>query len=259
MDLSTEVKGYIQDAVPTKIYSWAKITTFGRRIGIETAGLDTKKMNKREVVEYFMNNVPRNSGEVVLSTLISMSKKGMWDSNYSKEIVAEINPILERTMNCRIDENDKVTMLFPLLEQEPDLIATKLSDLGFIHSFANYEQAVKTYRTSPKGCLSLLRTTIESLVEELIKAKGLTPATNHKDRLAQIAALGITKTISTTDCTTCHYKKLDNEFNLSYDLYGLLSHYGSHGGLVDDPMVNFLFTSTSAYIWLIINRFDALP
>ena len=122
MELSTEIKGYIQDAVPTKIYSWAKITTFGRRIGIETSALD-KKMNKRAVVEHFMNNIPKDSAEVVLSTLIDMSKRGMWDHDYSEEIIAEINPILERTMKCRIDETGKITMLFPLLEQQPVILS----------------------------------------------------------------------------------------------------------------------------------------
>ena len=164
---------------------------------------------------------------------------------------------IRRVLGAR--ENGKVTMLFPLLAQKPDLIGRKLKALGFHISFANYDQASKTYRTSPKACLSLLRTTVESLNEENIRAKGLTPAANHKDRLSQIVTLGLVKTISSTDCTTCHHRKLDNEFNLSYDLYGLLSHYGSHTRLVDDPMANFLFTATASYIWLIINRFEALP
>jgi hypothetical protein len=113
MDLSLEVKGYIQDALATKIYSWDKIKTFGKRVGVDTSFFDEKRksdanFNKRMACEYIIDNIPEGRGELVIKTLIDMAKRGQWDRDYSKEILAEINPIMEATMNCRVDENGKI-------------------------------------------------------------------------------------------------------------------------------------------------------
>lgn len=51
-------------------------------------------------------------------------------------------------------------------------------------------------------------------------------------------------------------EKKDNEFDYSYDIYSLLSHYGSHAELITDEVANFLFTSTIAFIWFLINRYE---
>jgi hypothetical protein len=62
--------------------------------------------------------------------------------------------------------------------------------------------------------------------------------------------------IPNSECQKCHHKKRDHELNYSYAIYGLLSHYGSHKELVTEELANFLFTSTSAFIWLLINRYE---
>jgi len=256
MELSIEVKGYIQDVLATKIYAWEKIKTFGKRIGVETSSIERGR-SKRQACEYILNNIPKDTAENVVSALVQMSKRGLWDHDYSKQILDEINPIMERTMNCKADDEGRITPIFPLLKQEPDLIVKELNSLGFAKTSSSYDQASKIYRSSPKGTLGLLRAAIDSLTEEMLTSKGITPSANFKDRLTQFSKLGTLMTLSTTECVTCHHRKQDLEFNYSYVLWGLLSHYGSHTGLVDDSLANFIYTSTSAFLWFLINRYKS--
>ena len=255
MELSMEIKGYIQDAVPNKIYAWGKITTFGRRVGVDTTNLQEKFDNKRKACGYIIESLPSNNGETVLEVLFDMSKRGMGDGDYSNEILEEINPILERTMNCRMDENGNILPLFPWLQDEPNLILTELKKLGFSQAYQNYKEALDTYNDSPKGSLALLRASFEGILNEILTANGINITSNVKDNLAKLIDIGLLEDLSNNnECSKCHYKKLDHEFNHSYNLYGLLSYYGSHPKLVTEELANFLFTSTSAFIWLLINR-----
>lgn len=53
MELSLEIKGYIQDALATKIYSWDKIKTFGKRIGeIQAFSMKNVKMIRTSQKEW---------------------------------------------------------------------------------------------------------------------------------------------------------------------------------------------------------------
>lgn len=256
MELSLEVKGYVQDVVPTKIYAWGKIITFGRRVGVDTTNLQRRFRGKREACGYIIENLPPDSAENVLNVLLDMSKLGEWNADYSSEILTEINPILERTMDCNIDENGNILPLFPLLENEPNLILAKLRNLEFDQGYQNYKDAFDTYRNSPKGSLGLLRASFEGILNEILTAKGIEITSNVKDNLAKLIDIGIIENLSAIECSNCHYKKLDHEFNHSYNLYGLLSHYGSHPRLVTDELANFIFTTTSALIWYLINKID---
>lgn len=256
VELSIEVEGYIQDIVP-KIFSWDKIKAFGKRIGVRTDEID--KMNtKRTAVEIILNNAPRDTAENIIFTLIDMAKKANLDVDKSEQILSEINPILERTMNCKVDEKGAVTLVFPLMKEEQSLVVTELNKMGFAKTSSFYEQATITYKSSPKGSLSLLRSAVEALVEEILLSKSITPLANFKERLSQISDLTVLKTLSTTECRQCRYRRLDHELNHAYNIFGLLSHYGSHIELVDDSLANFLYTSTSAFLWFLTNRYKNL-
>ena len=257
MKLSIEVEGYIQDII-AQILSWDKIKVFGKRIGVDTTDINTRD-GKRSVVENILTKASSKDASIIISTLIDMSKKGTYDSDFSEKILSEINPILDRTMKCRVDVNGAITPIFSLLDEEPNLIVKELNRLGFNKARKCFDQATKTYKNSPKGSLSLLRSTMESLLEEILFSKGITPSSNYKDRLCQVSNLGILKILSTQECSRCHYKKKDHEFNYGYTLFALLSHYGSHAADVDEKLAHFLYTSTSAFLLLVIQRFDNLP
>ncbi len=253
MKLPMTVEGYIEDSA-AKIFSWDKLQTFAKRIGVDTTAIDIHKQTKRSFANFILTNAPKDNAELVISSFVIMSKAGTYDGDFSAKIIEELNPILKSSMNCKVDETGKLSPLFAHLKQEPSLIAMKLTQLGFTQASTFYEQASDAFNVSPKGSVSLLRSTIDSLTEEIITAKGLKPLPTFKDRLTQITQIGLLKIIDITECKNCHHRKNDNEFNLSYDLYGILSHYGSHTGLVDDQVASFLFTTTSAFVWLLLER-----
>lgn len=253
MDLSVEVEGYIQDKA-AKILAWDKIIVFGKRIGIDTKDLQEREKTKRNALQYIFSNAPKDNTELVIATFISMSKFGTYDNDFSAQVISEINPILEKTMSVKTDITGRLIPVFPLLKQKPEMIVARLTSLGFPKSSSFYDQASKAYNISPKGAVSLLRSTFESLIDEVLTSKGVTTSSSYKEKLTQITNLGVLRTLSTTDCTRCHHRREDNEFNLSYDLFGIISYYGSHIGEVDDVVGNFLFSTASSYIWFLLDR-----
>lgn len=202
---------------------------FGKRIGVQTSGISNKTHTKRSAIEFILANAPKDNAEQIISAFVQMAKFGDLDKDYSQEVVDGLNPTLEKTMSCKVDITAKLSPVFPLLKQEPDLVVKALNRLGFVKSSTFYEQAFKAYNISPKGTVGLLRSTIDTLADEILNTKGVTPLpSNFKDKLTKMEDLNILRRLDTVECVRCHYIKNDNEFNLSYDIFGILSYYGSH-------------------------------
>ena len=68
--------------------------------------------------EHITKNMPKDRSEIIIRTLVDMSKKGLWNDDYSKDIIAEINPIMEKTMNCRVNENGGIVPVSLLMDEE---------------------------------------------------------------------------------------------------------------------------------------------
>src|SRR4030042_4927286 len=88
MELNLEVKGYVQNALATKIYSWDKIKAFGTRVGVDTSLFDDRRgsyanFTKRRACEYIMENIPRENSGLAIKTFLDMGKRGQWDRDYS--------------------------------------------------------------------------------------------------------------------------------------------------------------------------------
>lgn len=165
-------------------------------------------------------------------------------------------------MKCKTNENGELIPIFDStlgIENKQTYIEKRLAELRFTNSLIPYQDALKIYRVSSKGSISQLRVTIDDLTNEIIKNKGLSPHKNFKNRLEQLKNLGLLKEIDNVICATCNHRKQDSEFNNAYDFYALLSHYGSHPCEVTEPVADWLYTSTSAFIWFILKRYETLP
>jgi len=272
MELSWEVKEYLAGVIARE--SSGGIQIIGMRLGIDPKVIRRCLSNlqpmtaismalqalsdpytgmspQEKAAQYIVENT--DNQDILIKTVFDAIK------SRDDEIYTELNSIMERTMQCRMDEELNV---IPILE--PDLkiheketfIERKLKDFGFNKTLKNYKDAIKTYNTSYKGSISLLRSTFESLVDEIIESKGEQLKSNQKDKLLQLEKLGILKAIDNQECPKCHHKKKDSEFNYSYDIYSLLSHYGSHKELLTEELANFLFTSTLGFVWFLINRYE---
>ncbi len=268
MELSWEVKGYLADLIAKERLS--KIKIIGMRVGIdpewfaklstdeETGEFSPIEANKycEICAMYIVKNI--RDEDLLIETVLDMAKKGL-GGKWFNIIYPELNSIMERTMQCRIGAEWNITPIFDeniQTSEKQTFIEKKLEEFEFTNTLENYKDALNTYKTSYKGSISLLRSTFESLVDEIIKSEGETLKSTQKDKLAQLEKIGIIKEIDTQHCQKCQYRKKDSEFNYSYDVYSLLSHYGSHKELLTEDLANFLFTSTMAFLWFLINRYE---
>jgi hypothetical protein len=118
MKLSIEAEGSIQDKA-AKIFSWDKLRAFGKTIGVETKDLSNTRYTKRSASEYIMANAVKDDAESIVLAFIQMSKLANENRDLSAQMVAELNPVLEKTMKCKVDISGKLTRIFPLLNQDP--------------------------------------------------------------------------------------------------------------------------------------------
>lgn len=276
MELSLEVKGYLADIISRE--SMGRIENIGMMVGVESQKIREFISNMRPrylmggetcdpyyngmeleemAAQYIIENT--DNPDTLIKTVLDMAKMEKMGGKWYNKIYAELNSIMERTMQCRMNEELNICPIVDenlQISEKLTFIEKKLEEYKFNTTLILYKDALKTYKTSYKGSIALLRPTFASLVKEIIKSKGGVPTNNQKDNLAQLEKLGILKEINNGECQNCHYKKRDSEFNYSYDIYSLLSHYGSHEELLTEEVANFLFTSALALIWLLINRYE---
>jgi hypothetical protein len=203
-----------------------------------------------------VDNIAAERGEMAITTLLQMSKRGSYDEDFSKEVREGLSSILEKTMNYSIDEYGRVVRKFPLLEEKGDIIASKLGEFRFSDSLKAYNDAFDVYGSSPKASLGLLRVAIENIIHDILKSLGSSTTNNQKENFKRLKELELIRELDSQECANCHHRKRDHEFNHAYTLYGLLSHYGSHKKQVTDDIADFLFTSTATLIWLLVIRYE---
>lgn len=282
MELSLEVKGYLLDLIARE--SLGKLQIIGMRVGIApetiqslnpsefmrgwTRGLlhtymfesdvDRETSPNEMTALYIIENA--DNQDILIETVLDIAKREKIGGKGYTKIFAELNSLMERTMQCRMDEKWDIIPIFdPILQISEKRVYTerKLEEFGFNKTLTNYKSALKTYQIDYKGSISLFRSTFESLVDEIIISKGETLKSNvFRDKLIQLEKLGIIKEIDNQDCLKCLYRKKDSEFNYSYAIYSLLSHYGPHPTLITKEVANFLFTSTLVFVWFLINRYE---
>ncbi|MCK4736312.1 MAG: hypothetical protein KAT65_27920, partial [Methanophagales archaeon] len=186
--------------------------------------------------------------DLVIETVLDIAKREKIGGKEDTEIYHELNSLMERTMQCRMDEKWKIISIFDSslqISEKQTFIEKKLAEFRFNTTLTNYNEAVKAYNTFPKGSISVLRSTFESLVDDIIESAGEPLNGDLRAKLGQLKKLGILKEI-----------KNDNEVEYSYKIFGLLSHYGAHKELITEEVANFLFTSTIAFLWFLINRYE---
>lgn len=195
---------------------------------------------------YILEN--SDNQDLLMKTVFDIAKRTKLGGKNDTEIYTELNPIMERTMQCRINKRVDIIPIFdPVLgiTEKQTYIEKKLEEFGFVKTLANYKSAIKTYKIDYKGSVALLRSTFESLVDEILESKSEPLKGSRKDRLIKLTNLDILKKI-----------EKDNEVEHAYKIFSLLSQYGPHTDLVTEEVANFLFTSTLAFIWFLINRYE---
>ena len=276
MELSLEVKGYLADIISRE--SMGRIEHIGMMVGIEPEKVQEYVYNMQPIYKmsgiyynpyyegmsqnelaarYIIKNT--DNQDILIKTILDMAKRNEMGGKWYTKMYAELNSFMERTMQCRMDEKWNI---LPILDENLQIskkltfIERKLEEHNFNMTLSNYKSALNTYKIDYKASIAMLRSTFESLVSEIIESKGEKETGNQKDDLAKLKKIGIINEIDTQQCQNCQYKKRDSEFNYSYNIFSLLSHYGSHKELLTEDLANFLFTSASVFIWFLINRYE---
>jgi len=268
IELSWEIKGYLADLIAREDLGRIKIV--GMCVGISPERIqklisNVPFMTSAEMITLAFHQDPyegmspdekaalyiienADNQDLLIETVLDMTKREKIGGKGYTKIFVELNSLMERTMQCRMDKKLNIIPIFNenlQISEKETFIEKKLEEFGFNKTLTNYKSAIKTYKTDYKGSISLLRSTFESLVDEIIESKGEPLRGTRKDKLVQLTNWGILKKI-----------KKDNEVEHSYRIFGLLSHYGSHTELIVEEEANFLFTSTIAFIWFLINRYE---
>ena len=275
MELSLEVKGYLADLIARE--SLGRIKFIGMRVGIEPKiiqsfigprnplplggpiGIVMQTISESYKLDLYEGMSPNEKAalyivektdnqDLVIETVLDIAKREKIGGKEDTEIYHELNSLMERTMQCRMDEKWKIISIFDSslqISEKQTFIEKKLAEFRFNTTLTNYNEAVKAYNTFPKGSISVLRSTFESLVDDIIESAGEPLNGDLRAKLGQLKKLGILKEI-----------KKDNEVEYSYKIFGLLSHYGAHKELITEEVANFLFTSTIAFLWFLINRYE---
>ena len=261
MELSWEVKGYLADLIARE--NLGRIQIIGMRVGIDPETVEVSAhpevyhggydaypgMNPNEKAALYLIEHTGNPN-LLIETILDIAKRDGIGGKWYTKIFTELNSLMERTMQCRIGAEWNIIPIFDenlQISEKETFIEKKLEEFGFDKTLTNYKSALKTYPIDYKGSISLFRSTFESLVDDIITSKEEILKSKQKDKLAQLKKLGILKEI-----------ERDNEFEYSYKVFGLLSHYGSHSDLITEEVANFLFTSTLTFIWFLINRYEYL-
>ena len=260
MELSLEVKGYLSDKI-AQIFSWHKISTLALRAGVNPSPIINKTGNfgKRDAALYIISNLPEDREEQLIKVVLEMSQRGTFDSNYQEETFNELNPIVQNTMGYRLEIDGNLIPIFDKsfkLEEQQNFIITKLTDFGFNDTKQHYQDSLRSFSASPKGSMGVLRSCYETLVNNIQISKGITPTGNMKDNLQSLETINILEQIDPTSCQKCGYKKRDNEFNFSYDLFGMLSHYASHQEIITEEIASLLFPSVSSFLRFLLKRYE---
>lgn len=260
MELSLEVKGYLSDKI-AQIFSWHKISTLALKAGVNPSPIINKTGNfgKRDAALYIISNLPEDREEQLIKVVLEMSQRGTFDSNYQEETFNELNPIVQNTMGYRLEIDGNLIPIFDKsfkLEEQQNFIITKLTDFGFNDTKQHYQDSLRSFSASPKGSMGVLRSCYETLVNNILISKGITPTGNMKDNLQSLETLNILEQIDPTSCQKCGYKKRDNEFNFSYDLFGMLSHYASHQEIITEEIASLLFPSVSSFLRFLLERYE---
>jgi len=257
MELSLQVKGYLSETI-ARIFSWSKIASVATMVGVDASQINNQTFrDKRTASQYIIYNLPREREERLIKVVLDMSQRGTYDANFQDEVFNGIQPIVQDTMGFRLERDGTLIPIFDAsfkLEEQQNFILSKLNGFGFDVSKQHYLDALRSFSASPKGSIGLLRSSYEALVNEILIHKGITPTGNMKDNLQKLESIGIIKQIDTTSCSHCGNKKRDNEFNFSYDLYGMLSHYASHQEIMGDEVAYLLFPSASSFIRFLLER-----
>ena len=123
--------------------------------------------------------------------------------------------------------------------------------MGFTNPLNDFRDAFRVFLSSGRGALAFLRGSYENIIKAMVDHFIGISYSNFMDNLIKLEQNHVIK-VSTGS------SRPNKEKELSYELFGLLSEYGSHAIITDADMNYVLFMEVVGWIYLLIKRFKAV-
>jgi len=140
------------------------------------------------------------------------------------------------------------------LAQQKTYIKRKLSDYGLENIELDYERFIRSCERDNQPSLETLRNVLQGVINFIISKIGGKIESTMKETLKHLEK-DILKTTAKIPPPKPNRESDHKELLYSNDLWGLLSHYGSHPNPADDIQFS-LFISTLSWIYLLLRRYE---
>jgi hypothetical protein len=243
--LSLQVRACLSD-IMCVLYTESELEILAHKMNIRAA-----MYNKFQYAMDVTAQILDADGLRFVQKVIQDARKLNVQKGFVSEIVLEKLVDLERalgtSMLIAIDEKGIVSPVVPesikpnLFENEYFLY-TEMQKREFTLTNQQFDKALDIYRKNPAGSYPLIKLSLESLTQEILKSKGKTPPDSFDASIKQMGEFGILKN--------------DEEIKSIEALYGMLRHYGSHPEVVTEEISSFLYLWTINSFTFILKRYE---
>jgi len=245
--LPLDVRACLSDLMSV-VYTRTNIELLANKLNIEPAG-----ENKFKVAMDFVSKLSGANELKVVQRVVQDARRYISVSDYegaAEEKLRELEMALEVSLLIIVDSDGVVVPVVeesikPDMEKGKSYLKTEMTKQGFNLSTSHLIQALETYKVSYPGSIALLRNCLQSLVEEIIKRRGITPLRVFTDTIKQLVDAGILKET-----------ERDEEPKSVEALFRMLCHYGSHPEFVTEEVASFLYLWAISTFTFILKRYE---
>jgi len=245
--LPLDVRACLSDLM-SSLYSRTNIELMANKLNIEPEG-----ENKFKVAMDFSSRISGANELKVVQKVVQDAHKYIIVSDYDgavEEKLIELGMALEVSLLITVNSNGVVSpfveaSIKPDLEEKKSYLHTEMTKQGFTLAASHLEEALETYRVSYSGSIALFRNCLQSLTEEILNRRSITPYRVLIDAIGQLVDARVLKR---TD---------KNEETKSIEaLFRMLCHYGSHPEFVTEEVANFLYLWAISTFTFILKRYE---
>ncbi len=245
--LPLDVRACLSDLM-SALYSRTNIELMANKLNIEPEG-----ENKFKVAMNFSSRISGANELKVVQKVVQDARKYIIVSDYDgavEEKLFELEMALEVSLLITVGSDGVVS---PVVEEsiKPDLVErksylqTEMTKQDFTLAAAHLTQALEIYRVSYSGSFALFRNCLQSLIEEILKKRSITPYSAFTDAIGQLVDAGVLKETPRKE-----------EPKSVEALFKMLCHYGSHPEFVTDEVANFLYLWAISTFTFILKRYE---
>lgn len=245
--LPLDVRACLSDLM-SALYSRTNIELLANKLNIEPEG-----ENKFKVAMDFLSRISGANELKVVQKVVQDARKYIRVGDYEgavEEKLGELEMSLEVSLLIIVDSDGVVLPVVeesikPDLEERKSYLQTEMTKQGFTLSASHLTQALETYRVSYPGSIALFRNCLQSLIEEIIKRRRITPLNVFTDAIKQLV-----------DAKVLKETERGEEPKSIEALFRMLCHYGSHPEFVTEEVANFLYLWAISTLSFILKRYE---